>query len=84
MDPGGGGKVAYLQKYLRGGLPQAGQVVLRSAIGWKVKGGETGRWNPMQPVSAMRDLLFVLIYLAMVLTPAVVAARSGGKTGSDE
>ena len=32
----------------------------------------------------MRDLLFVLVYLAMVLTPAVVALRSGRENGNDE
>jgi len=32
----------------------------------------------------MRDLLFVLIYLAMVVTPTVVAVRSGRETGADE
>jgi hypothetical protein len=32
----------------------------------------------------MRDLVFVLIYLAMVLTPAVVAVRSGREPGTDE
>jgi len=33
---------------------------------------------------SMRDLLFVLIYLAMVVTPAAVAMRSGRETGTDE
>jgi hypothetical protein len=32
----------------------------------------------------MRDILFVLIYLAMVLTPAVVALRSGRETSPEE
>ncbi len=32
----------------------------------------------------MRDLLFVLIYLAMVVTPAVVAVRSGRETSTDD
>jgi hypothetical protein len=32
----------------------------------------------------MRDLLFVLIYVAMVLTPAVVAVRSGREPGKGE
>lgn len=32
----------------------------------------------------MRDFLFVLIYLAMVMTPAVVALYSGRETGPEE
>jgi hypothetical protein len=32
----------------------------------------------------MRDLLFVLIYVAMVFTPAVVAMRSGREPGKDQ
>ena len=32
----------------------------------------------------MLDLLFVLIYVAMVVAPAVVALRSGRETGADD
>lgn len=36
------------------------------------------------PSLSMRDLLFVLIYLAMVAAPAVVAVRSGREAGPEE
>ncbi len=61
-----------------------------SAIGSEVKGEETERWNvrgpvpQRKPVTPMRDFLFVLIYLAMVVTPAVVAVRGARGTGPDE
>jgi hypothetical protein len=32
----------------------------------------------------MRSLIFFLIYLVMVATPAVVALRSGRESGTDE
>jgi hypothetical protein len=32
----------------------------------------------------MRDILIVFLFIAMVLTPAVVAARSGRDLPSDE
>ena len=62
---------------------QTGVQDYQSAIGPGVKGEETGT-NGWESRCGMRDLLFVLIYLAMVVTPAVVAVRSGRETGTDE
>lgn len=97
MDPIAGGKVAYSGKFLSAVdkwvnkriLPRAGHGNYGSAIGTAVKGEETGDECAVNTAAEetgfrMRDLLFVLVYLAMVVTPAVVAVRSGRATGTDD
>ena len=93
MDPGGEGKVADGCNILNPGAGFGVVTLWPQADTPKCYSFGTGIWRDWRGAwprdgwaesKSMRDILIVIVFVAMVLTPAVIAARSGQDLFQDE
>jgi hypothetical protein len=98
MDPLRRGKVARALRFLSPvycwvnrrdtapcGVRQVPKCYCRERYRWRRLAVGRARTSGAEVIGfIMRDLLFLLLYLAMVATPAVVAVRSGREAGPEE